>query len=221
MRAGLDAWHAQGRGQGGDRLRLPHDHDGGRPRPLEDMAALVRRRRHVVQDVHGLPGRVPRRRSADLPRDAARRRARRADHDARRDRPADRRAGRSTRSPRATPRRSITRSRAPRSPRRRHRARDRARRDGEGARVHGAPVGAARARAGDGGARPRPARVRARPARSICSAPRTICAAPGLRRVRATCARRRCGRSTTTITCGAACATTTSRSSRPTTARSA
>ena len=58
---------------------------------------------------------------------------------------------------------------------------------------------------------------------SICSAPRTtFVASPATSgRARATCARRRCGPSTTTSTCGAVCVTTTCRPSRPITARSA
>ena len=113
MRAGLDTWFAQGRGQGRDRLRLPHDHDGGEPADARRDGRDGPRGRDVVQDVHGLPGRVPRRRSADLPRDAARRRARRADHDARRDRPADRRA-RAAGARRRPHRAGLSRAHAPR-----------------------------------------------------------------------------------------------------------
>ena len=62
-----------------------------------------------------------------------------------------------------------------------------------------------------------------RPVRSTCSSPRTICAASPATsgRARASWPRRRCGPGTTTITSGAASTTTTSRSWRPTTARSA
>jgi hypothetical protein len=121
----------QGRGQGRDRLRLPHDHDRGpTPRPSRAWRRWSRRGRDQLQDVHGLPGRAPGRRPADLPGDAARRRAGRADHDARRDRPADRRAGRA-RAGRGPHRADLPRADPPRGRRgHRHRARDRAGRDG-------------------------------------------------------------------------------------------
>ena len=148
------------------------------PPALDEMGAMVREGVTVVQDVHGLSGRAPRRRPADLPRDAARRRARRADQ-----RCTPRSACRSTcssqRALAAGPHGAdLSRADAARDRRGdRHRARDRARRDGEGAGVHGAPVGAARARARDGGARPRPAGVR----RDLPAVPvpraRTTCAA--------------------------------------------
>ena len=161
---------------------------------------------------------------SDLPRDAARRRARRAHLHARRERAADRRARRSARSRRATPRRSITRSRAREvAEADGHRARDRARRDGQGAGVHRAPLGAARARARDGGARPRPAGVR----RDLPAVPvplaRTTCAASRATSSRApsTCARRRCGPKHHQEHLWRGLRNHDLRSSRPTTARSA
>ena len=213
----------QGRGQCARRLRFPHDRDrraaAGARRDGRDGA----RGRHQLQAVHGVSGRAAARRSVDLPRHAARRRIGRAHLHARRDGAADRRARRAR--PRRRPH-GADLSRADPARGRRgdgHGPRDRARRDGQGAGLHRAPVGAARARARHGGARSRPARLR----RDLPAIPvplaKTICAARTATSSRApsTCARRRCDRSTTTIICGAAWPTTTCRSSRPTTARSA
>ena len=74
--------------------------------------------------------------------------------------------------------------------------------------------------AGDRGARSRAARLR----RDVPAVPLPLAGRPArapTSRARSTCARRRSGPRTCKRTCGAACARTTSRSSRPTTARSA
>ena len=177
-----------------------------------EMGAAGARGRDQLQDVHGLSGRAAARRSnrssramlragelgaliymhaeTGLPIDvlverAYRRRPHRAD---------------------------LSRADAPRGRGgHRHRSRDRARRDGEGARLHRASVGAARARARPWRRAIAACRRTRRPARSICSSRRTTCAASRATSSRApsTCARRRCDRSTTTITCGAASRTTT------------
>ncbi len=73
------------------RLRLPHDRAGGQRPGTEGDGHPRRRRRHVLQALHGLPGRVHAGRRGDLPGDAARGRLGRADHDARRERRPDRR----------------------------------------------------------------------------------------------------------------------------------
>ena len=223
MRAGLDAWHAKAEGKAAIDYGFHMIMTEANPSTLEEMAAMVREGVTSFKMFMAYPGvflvddqqiframlragelgaLITMHAEIGLPIDVlVAARARRGPH----------RAG--------LPRADAARGRRGD----RHRARDRARRDGGGAGVHGAPVGAARARARDGGARPRPAGVR----RDLPAVPvllRGRSARRAGRRVegrRATCARRRCGPSTTTITCGAACATTTSRSSRPITARSA
>ena len=83
----------EGRGQGGDRLRLPHD----RHRPVRSGRDRDGRARppgrDLVQAVHGLPGRLHARRREHLPGDAADGQERRDDLHARRERRRDRRAG--------------------------------------------------------------------------------------------------------------------------------
>ncbi len=99
----------EGRGEGGHRLRLSHDHvrrerrvdrGDGEPRPG---------RHHVLQALHRLPGRPLQRRRPDPPRDAARARPRRARFIARGERHRDQRPRSSRRWPGERPLRSTTR----------------------------------------------------------------------------------------------------------------
>ena len=101
----------EGRGQGRDRLRLPHDHHGavgsgragdGRARPPG---------RDLVQALHGLSGRLHAGRCHHLPGAAADREERRNDLHARRERRRHRRAGEARAGRRARPRPNTTRSR--------------------------------------------------------------------------------------------------------------
>ena len=222
LRKGLDTWHAQGRGQGRRRLRLPHDHDRRERRHgRRDGAAASTRASPRFKMFMAYPGVLPRRRRADLPRHAARRRDRRAHLHARRERHPHRRPGAA--GPRQGPHRAhLPRAHAPAGRRGRgHPPRDLPRGDGRRARVHRAPLRRARARSRS-----------SRRATAACPAFAETCPqylfllrgrprAPGLRggevRVHAAAPpQARCRR-----TCGAASARTTSRSSRPTTARSA
>ena len=85
------------------RLRLPHDHQRRpRRRPGRD-GHPGRRGGDQLQAVHRLPGRLPQRRRRHLPRHAADRQERRADHDARRERTGHRRGRQPERGVRATP----------------------------------------------------------------------------------------------------------------------
>ena len=178
------------------------------------------RGRHVVQDVHGLSGRPLRRRRADLPRHAARSRARRAHLHARRERHPDRHPRAA--GPREGPHRAdLSRAHAPADRRgRRHVPRDLPRRDGGRARVHRAPLGRARARSRSSRRAIAACPSTPRRARSTSFSRRTISRGP-TSRARSTCARRRSAPRTCKRTCGAASARTTCRSSRPITVRSA
>ena len=99
----------EGRRQGRDRLRLPHDrHRADRSGGAGDGRAGPPGR-DVVQAVHGLPGRVHARRREHLPGAAAHREERRHDLHARRERRRHRRAGEAGAGRRARRRRSITR----------------------------------------------------------------------------------------------------------------
>ena len=81
------------RGQGGHRLRVPHDRPrSARRRPRRHGHDGPRRGRHQLQAVHGLPGRVHGGRRDDLPGAAQDRRERRPGLHARRERRRDRRA---------------------------------------------------------------------------------------------------------------------------------
>ncbi len=90
---GLAEWHRKADGECADRLRLPPDHRRRRRRVAEGDGVPHRARgRHQLQAVHGLPRRVLQRRRPDPAGDAARRRLRGDDHDARRERHRHRRA---------------------------------------------------------------------------------------------------------------------------------
>ena len=98
------------RGEGGHRLRVPHD------RARAERSGVGRhgshgaaRRRHVVQAVHGLPGRLHGRRRDDLQGPAADARERRPDLHARRERRRHRHAGEGGAAQGRDARRSITR----------------------------------------------------------------------------------------------------------------
>ena len=83
----------QGRRRVRDRLRLPPDHRRRRRGVAEGDGVPHRAGgRHQLQAVHGLPRRVLQRRRPDPAGDAARRRLRGDDHDARRERHRHRRA---------------------------------------------------------------------------------------------------------------------------------
>ena len=149
------------------------------------------------------------------------RRQRRADHDARRERHRHRRPRRAGARPRARPTRATT----ARSARRCWRPRPpTAPSSSPGS--PGAPA-LRRARLGGGGRRRAGAGPRqgaatssARPVRSTCSCPPTT-SPSRTSRAPSTSAPRRCGPGSTRRRCGGGCGPTTSRSSPPTTARSA
>ena len=212
----------EGRGQGRDRLRLPHDHDGAH--------RAASRRRWTRWSREGVtsfklfmayPGVFMLDDALDLPRDAAD-----AARTAARSACTPRTAASSTCSSSARSREgqtapkyhALTRPAARRG--RGDGPRDRARRDGGRPDLHRPPLRRRGARAGDGGARPRPARVR----RDLPAVP-----LPLLRELRGARLRGRevrhdpaaARRRATRRRSGAASPATTCRRSRPTTARSA
>ena len=146
------------------------------------MGAGRQRGRDVVQDVHGVPGRAPRRRRADLPR-ACSAPASSARSSACTPRTGSRSTCSSQQAARGGPHGAdLPRAHAPADRRGRgHGARDRL------AEMAGVPVyivhlsARARARAGRRGARSRPARRTPRPARSTSSCSQDDLARPGLR----------------------------------------
>ena len=103
-------WTRQGRGQGGHRLRLPHDHHRpdrpGRARRWTRWSARASRPSSSSWPTRGV---LMLDDGVDLPRAAAGRRERRHDLHARRERRRHRRARASARWPRGTRRRSTTR----------------------------------------------------------------------------------------------------------------
>ena len=121
LREGLDAWHAKAEGNAvtdyGFHMIMSDVNDD----TLKEMDQLVAEGVPGLQALHRLPGRLLQRRRRDLPGDAADREERRADHDARRERPGHRRHRRRHRSPPARPTRSATASPATRSSRARRR----------------------------------------------------------------------------------------------------
>ena len=217
---GLDAWHAKAEGNAvvdyGFHMIMSDVTDDT---PRRDGPA-GRRGRPRLQAVHRLPGRVLQRRRRDLPGDAADREERRPDHDARRERAGHRRRRGPARR-RGQDRPVLPRRRAlPDLRGRGDEPRDPPGRGGRRARVHRPPVGARRrsrrsATPAIAARRPSP-----RPARSTCSC-RSTTWATASKGAKFVCSPPlRAEGPALGASCGPACARTTSRWSRPTTARS-
>ena len=221
LREGLDAWHAKAEGNCAIDYGFHMIVSDVNQEHAQGDGPAGRGGRHLLQAVHGLPGRLLQRRRPDPARHAARRRERRADHDARRERHRDRRpgragAGRAARPTPATTARSARpcwRPRPPTAP-------------SSSPRSPARPLYVVHVSADGGGRRAGHARATracpssARPARSTCSCPPTT-SPSRTSRAPSTCAPRRCGPRSTRPRCGGGCAPTTSRSSPPTTAPSA
>ena len=218
LREGLDRWHEKAKlatTDYGFHMIIREVND----QVLEGDGRARGRGRHLVQALHGVPGRLHARRRIDLPCDATGCRFGSADHDARRERGPDRR-------PRAAvPGRGQDRAAQPRS----HAPGDdggggrpprvQARRARRHARLHRAPVLARRAERGSRGPRSRSARVRGNlPAVPVPLAWTTSVAQGS--RAPSSFARHRCAPPITRRTCGRGFGATTSRSSRPTMRRS-
>ena len=170
----------EGRGQGGDRLRLPHDHDRadrpGRARRWTRSSAqgvtsfklfMAYPGVFMLDDASDLPGAAARRartaaRSACTPRTAASSTC-----------SSSRRCAEGKTAPKyhalTRPARAEARGDAPR---------DRARRDGRRAGLHRPPLGRRGARDGDARRATAACRPTPRPARSTCSSPTTTTRSP-------------------------------------------
>ncbi len=157
----FEGWMKKAEGKVGHRLRLPHDRARadrpGLPRHGQDGAP---RGRHLVQALHGLPGRLHGGRRHHLPGPAAHPGERRPRLHARRERRGHRHPGEGG-AAQGADRPQVPRAH-PAHPRRGrgHGPRDRPRGDGGRAHLHRPPVVLGRPREGQAGARHGPARLR-------------------------------------------------------------